>query len=120
MWGTRHCVCGGEGGNFNIRQGPLYIHRLTNECTTTYIIDQPMNIGGLCSLVDHTFLGFGTEEYRTIIFLGNQEDKKPRNIPPFTCSIPLVASSRGIRVVVCQVVLVVLLFYNDLIYVFIP
>jgi hypothetical protein len=42
-----------------------------------------MNIGGLCSLVDHRFLSFGTEEYNTIIFLDTEEDKKLRNVPLF-------------------------------------
>jgi hypothetical protein len=60
-----------------------YICLLTNEYNTTYIrrlIDECMV---LCSSVEPIFLGSGTEEYKIVIFLGNEEYKTPRNVSCF-------------------------------------
>jgi hypothetical protein len=58
----------GTGIKFDIHRGPLYIRQLTDECSSS---------------VDHIFLDFGTKEYRTVIFLGAEEDKKLRNVHLF-------------------------------------
>jgi hypothetical protein len=74
LWGV-----GARGRNFGHSSGePPYIHRLTDECITTYI-----RWSGLRSLVPGFFLGLGTEEYSSVIFIGTEEYKKVRKIPVF-------------------------------------
>jgi hypothetical protein len=43
---------------------------------------------GLYSSVSGIFLGFGTEEYSSVIFLGTEEYKKPEEDTLFSCSAP--------------------------------
>jgi hypothetical protein len=58
-----------------------YIHRLTNEYTTTYIHRLINECIGICSSIEAIFFDFGTEEYIIIIFLDTVEYK---NIEKYT------------------------------------
>jgi hypothetical protein len=76
--GVRGIVGHGRVQNFELRRGATihsrtatYIHQLTNEYS------------GLCSSVIAIFLGFGTKEYSSVVFLCTEEYIKPRKIPCF-------------------------------------
>jgi hypothetical protein len=45
-----------------------------------------MNILALCSSVYYTIVGFGTEEYNTVILLGIEKYKKTEERRLFSCS----------------------------------
>jgi hypothetical protein len=70
----------------DIHQGPPYIHRLTDECTTTYIRRLTDEYIGLYSSVRCTLLGLGIEEFSSIIFFGIEEYKKIEKDTLFSCS----------------------------------
>jgi hypothetical protein len=61
-------------------EGPPYIPRLTDECTATYICRLTNEYSGPYSSVPSIFLGFDTKEFISVIFLGIEEYKKPRNV----------------------------------------
>jgi hypothetical protein len=77
-WWLSHCGqsrCAGHCGpwarvqNFELRRGAtMHSH------TTTYIHRLTKEYSGLCSSVIAIFLGFGTKEYSSVVFLGTEED----------------------------------------------
>jgi hypothetical protein len=80
------CVEGVRRGGmkiFHSSGGPPYIHRLTDKCTAMYIHRLTDEYRGLYSLVPSTFLGFGTEEYSSVIFFDTEEYKNSRKVPYF-------------------------------------
>jgi hypothetical protein len=86
-------LCGAQGERSKRRDEffifvrvPRYIHRLTDEYTTTYIRQLTDEFTGLCSSIEDIFLGSDTEEYSIVIFLGTDEDKKIEKCTPFSCS----------------------------------
>jgi hypothetical protein len=68
------------------RRLPRYICQLTDEYTTTYIHRLTNECIGLCSSVAAIFLGSGTVEYITVIFLGTEEYKTTEECTLLFCS----------------------------------
>jgi hypothetical protein len=66
-----------------------YVRWLTDEYTATYIRQLTDEHTSLCTLVPGTFLGFSTEEYIRVIFLGTEEYIKIKKDTMFSCSFPL-------------------------------
>jgi hypothetical protein len=64
-----------------------YVRRLTDEYTATYI----RCLTRLSSSID-TFLGAGTEEYNSVIFLSTDEYNVTEECTIFSCSVCLKVS----------------------------
>jgi hypothetical protein len=73
----------------------MYIRRLTDEYSATYILWLTNEYTILCSSVTGTFLSFGIEEYISVIFLsiGEYKQTEEDTLFSYSASINLYCSN---------------------------
>jgi hypothetical protein len=84
--------------NFTFGGGATYNHWSTDECTTTYIHLLANKYSGLYSLVLSTFLGFGTEEYSSVLLLSTEEYKETEEGTCFPVVSAMASTSSSTKI----------------------